>query len=35
MNMLNFVQASSAVASIVIILMGSRWLKQYLRNLVR
>jgi len=35
MNYLNFVQTTSAIALITMIFMGSRWLKQYLRTLIR
>lgn len=31
MNYMDFVQTTSAVAGIAMILMGSRWLKQYLK----
>lgn len=34
MHYLNFVQASSAVAAIAMILIGSRWLKEYLLSLI-
>lgn len=34
MDFLHFVQFSSASAAIVMILIGSRWLKLYLRSLV-
>lgn len=35
MNYLNFVQTTAAMASIAMIVIGSRWLKRYLRTLVR
>ena len=35
MNYLNFVQTTSAMASIAMIVIGSRWLKRYLWTLVR
>lgn len=35
MNYLNFVQTTSALAGIAMIFLGSRWLKYYLRTLVR
>jgi hypothetical protein len=33
MNITEFAQAASALAAIAMILIGSRWLKQHLRNL--
>lgn len=34
MQAMNFLQASSAVAAIAMVLIGSRWLKQYLLGLI-
>lgn len=35
MNYLDFVQTTSAMAGIAMVVIGSRWLKQYLRTLFR
>lgn len=35
MNILEFAHTSSAIAGIAMILIGSRWLKLYLRTLFR
>lgn len=35
MNFLEFAQTTSAIAGIAMIVMGARWLKLYLRNMVR
>ena len=35
MNTLEFAHTSSAIAGIAMILIGSRWLKLYLRTLIR
>ena len=35
MNILEFAHTTSAIAGITMILIGSRWLKLYLRSLVR
>ena len=32
MNILNFIQAANALGAIVLILIGSAWLKRYLRQ---
>jgi len=34
MNVTNFVQTTSAMASITMLFIGSRWLKQYLLSLL-
>jgi len=35
MNAMNFLQSASALSAIVMILIGSAWLKQYLRQYAR
>lgn len=35
MNFLDFVQTTSAIAGIAMIVMGQRWLKHYLRTMIR
>lgn len=35
MNILEFAQTTSAIAGIAMIVIGSRWLKQYLRTVIR
>lgn len=35
MNILEFAQTTSAIAGIAMIVIGSRWLKLYLRTVIR
>ncbi len=35
MNILEFAHTTSAIAGVAMVLIGSRWLKQYLRTLYR
>ena len=35
MNILEFAHTTSAIAGVAMVLIGSRWLKQYLRTLCR